>query len=73
MIETPVCIHAVKLLGEGGFSYVYLAQDPSSGRLFALKKIRCPLGSDSVNEAIKEVEAYKYVHLPRHWYPPFLS
>ncbi|PLW34436.1 hypothetical protein PCANC_05658 [Puccinia coronata f. sp. avenae] len=54
----------VKLLGEGGFSYVYLAQDPSSGRLFALKKIRCPLGSDSVNEAIKEVEAYKKFRHP---------
>ncbi|KAA1065616.1 hypothetical protein PGT21_004949 [Puccinia graminis f. sp. tritici] len=54
----------VKLLGEGGFSYVYLAQDPSSGRLFALKKIRCPLGSDSVNEAIKEVEAYKRFRHP---------
>lgn len=49
----------VKLLGEGGFSYVYLAQDPSSDRLFALKKIRCPLGSDSVREALKEVEAYR--------------
>ncbi|KAK4049253.1 Serine/threonine-protein kinase env7 [Microbotryomycetes sp. JL221] len=49
----------VKLLGEGGFSYVYLAQDQSSGRQFALKKIRCPLGSDSVKQALKEVEAYK--------------
>lgn len=46
----------VKLLGEGGFSYVYLAQDVQSARLFALKKIRCPLGSDSVREALKEVE-----------------
>ncbi|GAA6022087.1 hypothetical protein JCM10207_001043 [Rhodosporidiobolus poonsookiae] len=49
----------LKLLGEGGFSYVYLAQDQESGRLFALKKIRCPLGSDSVKQALKEVEAYK--------------
>jgi serine/threonine protein kinase len=46
----------MKLLGEGGFSYVYLAEDLESGRLFALKKIRCPLGSDSVREALKEVE-----------------
>ncbi|GAA5946127.1 hypothetical protein JCM3765_000126 [Sporobolomyces pararoseus] len=49
----------LKLLGEGGFSYVYLAQDQESKRLFALKKIRCPLGSDSVKTALKEVEAYK--------------
>ncbi|GJN93687.1 hypothetical protein Rhopal_006744-T1 [Rhodotorula paludigena] len=54
----------VKLLGEGGFSYVYLAQDTASGRLFALKKIRCPLGSDSVKAALKEVEAYKRFRHP---------
>lgn len=29
----------VKLLGEGGFSFVYLAQDAESGRYFALKKV----------------------------------
>ncbi|GAA5945916.1 hypothetical protein JCM10213_006179 [Rhodosporidiobolus nylandii] len=54
----------LKLLGEGGFSYVYLAQDQASGRLFALKKIRCPLGSDSVQAALKEVEAYKRFRHP---------
>ncbi|KAM0748389.1 Pkinase-domain-containing protein [Meredithblackwellia eburnea MCA 4105] len=54
----------LKLLGEGGFSYVYLAQDTTSLRLFALKKIRCPLGSDSVREALKEVEAYKRFRHP---------
>ncbi|PRQ75713.1 Protein kinase-like domain-containing protein [Rhodotorula toruloides] len=54
----------VKLLGEGGFSYVYLARDNASGRLFALKKIRCPLGSDSVKAALKEVEAYKRFRHP---------
>lgn len=30
----------LRLLGEGGFSYVYLVQD-TSGALYALKKIRC--------------------------------
>jgi hypothetical protein len=35
---------------------VYLAEDQTSGRLFALKKIRCPLGSESVKAALKEVE-----------------
>lgn len=46
----------LQLLGEGGFSYVYLAQDLASTRLFALKKIRCPLGSESVRSALKEVD-----------------
>ncbi|KPV73804.1 uncharacterized protein RHOBADRAFT_66670 [Rhodotorula graminis WP1] len=54
----------LRLLGEGGFSYVYLAQDNASKRLFALKKIRCPLGSDSVKAALKEVEAYKRFRHP---------
>lgn len=40
---------------------VYLAQDLASGRLFALKKIRCPLGSDSVRAALKEVEGLSAV------------
>lgn len=30
----------VKLLGEGGFSLVYLVRDAQSGVLFALKKVR---------------------------------
>ncbi|MCJ1428415.1 hypothetical protein MMC29_006325 [Sticta canariensis] len=46
------------LLGEGGFSYVYLVQDTSSSQLYALKKIRCPFGQESVSLALKEVEAY---------------
>ena len=40
-----------------GFSYVYLVTD-SSGSLYALKKIRCPFGQESVRNALKEVEAY---------------
>ncbi|CED83691.1 other nak protein kinase [Phaffia rhodozyma] len=48
----------VKLLGEGGFSFVYLAHDQSTGRTFALKKIRCPSG-DVVKIALAEIEAYK--------------
>ncbi|KAK3941551.1 hypothetical protein QBC46DRAFT_382478 [Diplogelasinospora grovesii] len=49
----------LRLLGEGGFSYVYLVQDTSTAELFALKKIRCPFGAESVAQAMKEVEAYK--------------
>ncbi|ANB15722.1 putative serine/threonine protein kinase ENV7 [Sugiyamaella lignohabitans] len=49
----------VKLLGEGGFSYVYLVQDIRSDQLFALKKIRCPFGQESIRAAMREIEAYK--------------
>lgn len=44
---------------QGGFSYVYLVQDTSTSELFALKKIRCPFGAESVAQAMKEVDAYK--------------
>lgn len=33
-------------------------QDTSSSELYALKKIRCPFGAESVSQALKEVEAY---------------
>lgn len=33
-------------------------QDTSTSELFALKKIRCPFGEESVSQALKEVEAY---------------
>lgn len=46
-------------LPQGGFSYVYLVQDTSTSELFALKKIRCPFGAESVAQAMKEVDAYK--------------
>ncbi|KAL3465341.1 MFS general substrate transporter [Aspergillus heterothallicus] len=48
----------LRLLGEGGFSYVYLVQDKSTSELYALKKIQCPFGQESVSQALKEVEAY---------------
>lgn len=48
----------LRLLGEGGFSYVYLVQDNSGQNMYALKKIRCPFGQESVSQALKEVEAY---------------
>ncbi|KAL2161502.1 hypothetical protein VTH06DRAFT_8064 [Thermothelomyces fergusii] len=55
----------LRLLGEGGFSYVYLVQDTSTSELFALKKIRCPFGAESVAQAMKEVEAYRlFAHSP---------
>ncbi len=48
-----------KLLGEGGFSFVYLIRDESSGRLYALKKILVTSGQEGVKEAMREVEAYR--------------
>jgi serine/threonine kinase 16 len=48
-----------KLLGEGGFSFVYLIRDQSSQRLFALKKILVTSGQEGVKEAMREVEAYR--------------
>ncbi|KAH3674824.1 hypothetical protein WICMUC_003027 [Wickerhamomyces mucosus] len=53
----------LKLLGEGGFSYVYLVQ-ASNGATYALKKIRCPFGAESVKLALREVENYKEFHSP---------
>ncbi|KAK0389623.1 hypothetical protein NLU13_3198 [Sarocladium strictum] len=54
-----------RLLGEGGFSYVYLVEDTASHQLFALKKIRCPFGAESVQQAMREVEAYRlFAHVP---------
>lgn len=51
----------IRLLGEGGFSYVYLVSlkgNPSS--LYALKKIRCPFGTndETYKNAIKEINNY---------------
>lgn len=37
---------------------MYLVQDTNDSRLYALKKIRCPFGQESVSQALKEVEAY---------------
>ncbi|KAK7206084.1 kinase-like domain-containing protein [Myxozyma melibiosi] len=50
-----------RLLGEGGFSYVYLVQ-AQNGELFALKKIRCPFGAESLQVAMKEIDNYKIFH-----------
>ncbi|KAL7413919.1 kinase-like domain-containing protein [Mrakia frigida] len=50
--------NVIKLLGEGGFSFVYLAEDTDSGRTFALKKIRAPT-AETVKIAMSEIEAYR--------------
>ncbi|KAG7661131.1 ENV7 [[Candida] subhashii] len=53
----------IKLLGEGGFSYVYLVSQKSTTSnesFYALKKIRCPFGSndETFKNAIKEIKNY---------------
>jgi serine/threonine kinase 16 len=75
-----ISVRIEKVLGEGGFSFVYLAQDETSGvraqsfcsctvtttdvgyvhqKEFALKKIRCPTGTEGVNAVMNEVAAYR--------------
>ncbi|ODV58082.1 putative serine/threonine protein kinase ENV7 [Ascoidea rubescens DSM 1968] len=54
----------LKLLGEGGFSYVYLVEASNGGK-YALKKIRCPYGStETVKSAINEINNYNEFHSP---------
>lgn len=50
----------VKLLGEGGFSYVYLVSQKSTNALYALKRIRCPFGAndDAFKNVMKEIKNY---------------
>ncbi|KAI9598647.1 kinase-like domain-containing protein [Syncephalis fuscata] len=57
-------LKVVKLLGEGGFSLVYLVEDPVTQRLFAVKKVHCAdnaIGGgdgaqDAVRQAVQEAE-----------------
>lgn len=51
----------LRLLGEGGFSYVYLvSQKNNSNLLYAMKKMRCPYGSNdaSFHDAMREIRSY---------------
>lgn len=51
----------IRLLGEGGFSYVYLvSQRSNSSVLYAMKKIRCPYGSSDASfaNAMREIKSY---------------
>lgn len=34
-------IEVLELISEGGFAYVYRAQDVATGEIYALKKIMC--------------------------------
>ncbi|KAK6461622.1 kinase-like domain-containing protein [Scheffersomyces coipomensis] len=50
----------IKLLGEGGFSYVYLVKSSVNDAQYAMKKIRCPFGSndETYKNSIKEIKNY---------------
>lgn len=51
----------VRLLGQGGFSYVYLVYPTNNNSLlYAMKKIRCPYGSHDATftNAVREVNCY---------------
>lgn len=51
----------LRLLGEGGFSYVYLvSQKNNPNNLYALKKIRCPYGGNDATftNAMQEIRSY---------------
>lgn len=51
----------VRLLGQGGFSYVYLVYPTNNNSLlYAMKKIRCPYGSHDATftNAMREVNCY---------------
>lgn len=52
------------LLGEGGYSYVYLVKSQQSGSLFALKKINCPFVRETFQMSMKEVDACKEFKSP---------
>lgn len=52
----------IRLLGEGGFSYVYLVSDDDS-QLYALKQIRA-LSNEPLRLALKEIEAYQLFKSP---------
>ncbi|KAI0462024.1 hypothetical protein LJB42_004629 [Komagataella kurtzmanii] len=51
-----------RLLGEGGFSYVYLVKNYNGQ--YALKKITCPFGNENLKVALQEVSNYKEFNSP---------
>lgn len=53
----------LKLLGEGGYSYVYLVELKDGSR-YALKKIRCAYGAESIKNAMNEVNSYREFNSP---------
>ena len=49
----------MSIVGYVGLEVSIRSRCDRSQRQFALKKIRCPTGSDGVKEAMREVEAYR--------------
>lgn len=59
----------IKLLGDGGYAFVYLVRRTDTQELFALKKIRCMFGGESVANAMREVDACRVLKNTDHIVP----
>lgn len=56
-------LRLVKLIGEGGFSFVYLVKDSSDGKVYALKRIRAQ-DTEQLQKAITEVDVHRQLDHP---------
>ncbi|KAJ2550276.1 Serine/threonine-protein kinase env7 [Coemansia sp. RSA 1933] len=54
----------VRHLGEGGFSVVLLVENSESGQQYALKKMVCQRGTDMLEMAQREIDAYRRFRHP---------
>ena len=50
-------LRKLSLIGEGGFAFVYLVEDTSTGAQYALKQVRCA-ESEHVESALREAELH---------------
>ncbi|KAJ1667554.1 Serine/threonine-protein kinase env7 [Coemansia sp. RSA 1813] len=54
----------IRHLGEGGFSIVLLVENVDTGEQYALKKMMCQQGTDMLEMAQREIDAYQRFHHP---------
>ncbi|KAJ1796304.1 Serine/threonine-protein kinase env7, partial [Coemansia sp. RSA 2399] len=54
----------IRHLGEGGFSVVLLVENVDTGEQYALKKMVCQRGTDMLEMAQREIDAYRRFHHP---------
>ena len=53
-------VEVLQKISEGGFAYVYKAQDRATGEIFALKKIMCQ-SQEGLSMALREVNIMKCI------------